>query len=231
MNSQLRPGHRPSRARALSAAAVLCWLCFAVVTGLVLTGKSADIDRSGLLLWRGADLHPLGPAGLLEPIRDITALGGVLLRSLAVLATFAGLWMVQARRPAAVLLLTVLSGWIANSLLKHLFARPRPDIVPHLAEAGGMSFPSGHSFNGALVYLAIALALAARSDRAIVRCSLVSAAAGLSLSIAFTRIWLGVHWPSDVIAGWLAGAGWAFAVAALFHRHKKTVAANLPPPQ
>ena len=97
-------------------------------------------------------------------------------------------------------------------------SRPRPQIVPHLTEAGGASFPSGHSFNSAVVYIAIALAFATLSARQSVRLTIVGAAIVLSLVVAWTRVWLGVHFPSDVVAGWLGGAGWAFLAAALLQR-------------
>jgi len=91
-------------------------------------------------------------------------------------------------------------------------------IVPHLTEAGGASFPSGHSFNAALVYVALALAFAALSARRVVRWGLIGGALALSMAIALSRVWLGVHFPSDAVAGWCAGAAWAFTAAALLDR-------------
>jgi len=98
------------------------------------------------------------------------------------------------------------------------------EIVPHLTEAGGASFPSGHAFNSAVVYIAIALAFATLSARESVRLTIIGAAIALSLLIAWTRVWLGVHFPSDVIAGWLGGAGWAFLAAAVLQRPAEQVA-------
>jgi undecaprenyl-diphosphatase len=97
-------------------------------------------------------------------------------------------------------------------------------IVPHLTEAGGQSFPSGHSFNSAVVYIAIALAFAAMSPRRSVRWTLIISAVVLSIAIALSRVWLGVHFPTDVAAGWLGGAGWAFLASALLHKPAKAVA-------
>jgi len=85
----------------------------------------------------------------------------------------------------------------------------------------GNSFPSGHSFNGAVVYIAMALAFAAISRRETVRATLIAGALAVSLIVAWSRVWLGVHWPSDVIAGWLGGAGWAFLASALLYRPAK----------
>ncbi|WP_228243750.1 phosphatase PAP2 family protein [Porphyrobacter sp. GA68] len=208
----------PLDARKLFVASGLCWAAFAVVTWLALNNAAAPFDRAGLLWWRAPDGSPLGPAWLAEAVRDVTALGGVLLRNLFVLTVAAALLFLRLRREAGMLVATVAGGWAVNTLLKGLVARERPAIVPHLMEAGGMSFPSGHSFNGAVAWLAVALALATLSGRQSVRRSVVGAALLLSAAIAWSRVWLGVHYPTDVIAGWLGGVGWAFMAAALASR-------------
>ena len=128
------------------------------------------------------------------------------------------------RREAVLFAMTVAGGWIANTALKGIVGRERPQIVPHLMEAGGESFPSGHSFNAAVVYIAMALAFAAMSSRHSVRYTLVATAMILSAMIAWSRVMLGVHFPSDVTAGWLGGAGWAFLAAALLYRPAKAAA-------
>jgi len=215
-----RRGFRVDPAKALGVALV-CWLGFAAVAWAVATGHTATIDQTGLLFWRDSDLRPSGPKWLLEMVRDVTALGGVLLRNLFALAAVVALLFLKLRREAALLALTVMSAWLVNSGLKLLVGRARPEIVPHLTEAGGNSFPSGHSFNSAVVYIAMALAFAALSKRESVRHTIVASAVLGSVAIAWTRVWLGVHWPSDVIAGWLGGAGWAFLASALLYRPAK----------
>jgi len=205
--------------RHAAGAAAVCWLGFAVTTALVLSGSSAPLDQAGLLFWRSGPLMmPRGPIWMLETVRDLTALGGVVLRYLFALAGFAALVFFRMRREAYVLAGTLLSGWLVESAVKLLVGRPRPLIVPQLTEAGGASFPSGHSFNAALVYIALALAFAALSPRPRLRWTLIAGAMVLSLGIALTRVWLGVHFPSDVIAGWCGGAAWAFTAAALLDR-------------
>ena len=208
-------------------AAALCWAGFVAMVAAVLAGRTGWLDSTGLLLWRGgADLRPLGPPWVLEALRDLTALGGMLLRNVVMAAALFALLVLRLRREAVVLLGTVIGGWLVNSGIKALVGRPRPTIVPHLTEAGGASFPSGHSFNSAVVYLAIALAFAAMSPRQPVRLTIIAAAAILSMAIAFSRVWLGVHFPSDVIAGWLGGVGWALLATALLDRPAKAVAAQ-----
>lgn len=211
--------------RKATFAAIACWIGFTLVVLAVERGASARIDEAGLLFWRAIpDLRPRGPGWLLEGVRDVTALGGVLLRNLFALAAIAALLFMRLRREAVLLAGTIVSGWVVDSAIKHFIGRPRPTIVPHLTDAAGTSFPSGHSFNSAVVYIAIALAFAAMSSRHSVRATIVVAAMLLSLLIAFSRVWLGVHYPSDVIAGWLGGAGWAFAASALLFRPAKAVA-------
>lgn len=204
--------------------AAVCWAGFAAMVVMVETGRTGWLDSTGLLFWRDGDLRPLGPAWLLEGVRDVTALGGVLLRNIIVVAALFALLVLRMRREALVLFGTVIGGWLANTAVKALVGRPRPDIVPHLTEAGGASFPSGHSFNAAVVYIAIALAFAAMTPRQPVRVTIIAGAALLAMAIAWSRVWLGVHFPSDVIAGWLGGAGWALMATALLDRPAKAVA-------
>lgn len=219
---RVHPGH------ALLASAV-CAVGFAVMAFLVLTGRTVGLDAAGLNLWRmGPDLAPRGPAWLPEAMRDLTSMGGVLLRHVFALCAIAALLFLSLRREALVLTGTVVGGWIVNSALKGLVGRPRPTIVPHLTEAGGNSFPSGHSFNSAVVFLAIALAFVAMSPRRSVRWTIMACAVALTWLIAFSRVWLGVHFPSDVIAGCLGGASWAFLAAAVLDRPAKVAAATVP---
>ena len=205
--------------------ALVCWAGFAVVVVLVLNNQLGRFDSAGLQYFRtGPDSVPRGPPAMLEAVRDLTALGGLLLRNLFAVIAIAALLLVRLRREAMLLAATILSGWLVNTLIKVLVGRPRPTIVSHLAEAGGPSFPSGHSFNSAVIYMGIALALAALSARRGVRWSLIAGGATLTALIALSRVWLGVHYPSDVLAGWLGGMGWALTASALLYRPTKHIA-------
>ena len=222
-------GWRITPRHALTAALV-CWAGFALVVVLVLSNRLGGFDSAGLRLFRtGPGSVPVGPPALLEAVRDLTALGGVLLRNVFAGIAIAALLLVRLRREATLLAATILSGWVVNTLIKALVGRPRPTIVSHLAEAGGSSFPSGHSFNSAVVYIGVALALAALNARRGVRWSLIAGAALITALIALSRVWLGVHYPSDVLAGWLGGTAWALTASALLYHPAKHLADQAAP--
>lgn len=217
-------GFAVDRGKALLTA-VLCWIGFAGMVVLVLGGSAGWLDEPGLLAARRGEAHGFaGSALLLEIVRDTTALGGVFLRNLFAIGAVVALLFLRLRREAVLFAMTVASGWLANTAIKMAVGRERPQIVPHLMEAGGESFPSGHSFNAAVVYIAMALAFAALSRRHSVRYTLIASALALSGLIAWSRVLLGVHYPSDVIAGWLGGAAWAFTAEALLYRPAKLAA-------
>jgi undecaprenyl-diphosphatase len=219
---QATHGFRISPRKALVGAAA-SWLGAIVVVWALRGGHALAFDRAGLLFWRDETLQPWGWSGLRSLALGLTALGSVLIRNLFALAAVGALAALRLRREAVLFALTVAGGWLVNSALKALVGRARPQVVPHLVEASGNSFPSGHSFNGAVVYIAMALAFAALSPRAGVRRSLIGAGVAVSLAIAWSRVWLGVHWPTDVVAGWLAGAGWALLASALLYRPAKKI--------
>ena len=210
--------------------ALICWLGFATVVAMVLAGKAGWLDEPGLLAARTGEGRAFaGSALLLEIVRDTTALGGVFLRNLFAIGAVVALLFLKLRREAVLFAMTVAGGWIANTAVKLLVGRERPQIVPHLMEAGGESFPSGHSFNAAVVYIAMAIAFAALSRRHSVRYTLIASAMVVSALVAWSRVLLGVHFPSDVIAGWLGGAGWAFFAAALLYRPARAAADHARP--
>lgn len=217
-------GFTINRRKALIAAAV-CWTGFALLVWLVLSGRTGGFDDWGLLAARTGDARDFAGSHLMiEIVRDTTALGGVFLRNLFAIGAVVALLFLKLRREAVLFAITVAGGWIANTGVKLLVGRERPQIVPHLMEAGGESFPSGHSFNAAVVYIAMAIAFAALSRRHSVRYTIIGAAMVLSAMVAWSRVMLGVHFPSDVTAGWLGGAGWAFLAAALLYRPARAAA-------
>lgn len=204
---------------------MLCWAGFLFVAWAVHSGAATGFDSAGLRYWRNSrDLGWAGGKASLEAVRDVTALGGVTLRIGFTAATLAALLFLRMRRESVLLLLTLLSGLAVGLTLKALVGRPRPDLVPHLDYAGGLSFPSGHSFNSALGMIAVALAFATFSRRRTVRWTIIGSAVVASMAVAFSRVMLGVHYPTDAIAGWLGGAGWAFLAAAALARPARQIA-------
>lgn len=198
---------------ALACWALVCWALAGLVALAVTQGWTARFDHAGLLAWRDAARAPIGLPALTGVFVGLSDLGNWLgRRALAGLAAVF-LWQRGERRAVLALLFTTLSDGLVNDALKLAFARPRPMVVPHLVEASGFSFPSGHAFGAAATFVAVALALRAAGAGAK---SIQAGAIALSLAIAFSRVWLGVHYPSDVVAGWLGGAGYALATAALF---------------
>ena len=199
-------------------AALACWAGFALLAMLVFGGEMlTGPDRGGLGYWRGADGMPWQSQPLMmEAVRDITALGGVTVRLLLATILVAILVAVGRRRIAIFYAATVLGGWGVGYALKLLFARIRPDVVPHLMHADGYSFPSGHAFNSATVFIAAALAFSAH--RRGLRPVLLTASTIIAALVAFSRVWLGVHYPSDVMAGFLGGTACALMAAPFYDR-------------
>lgn len=152
---------------------------------------------------------PIGPLWLRLTLTDVTALGGWAV--LTLLTVISAGYLIAARKvaTAAFLVASILAGAIGSTLLKLFFARPRPDIVTHLVNTYSTSFPSGHAMNSAIVYLTLGALLARAGGDRMVRIYLMSVAVFLTLLIGFSRVYLGVHWPSDVLAGWCVGAAWA----------------------
>jgi len=143
-----------------------------------------------------------------EAARDITALGGVPVLGLIVVIAVLFLTMSHNRSTALLLACSVGSGAVISTLLKLVFDRHRPDI-PGVARVFSASFPSGHAALSAIVYLVLAVILADLSRDARMRRLVVAVALFLSFLIGVTRVYLGVHYPSDVVAGWSLGGAWA----------------------
>jgi len=142
---------------------------------------------------------------------EISSLGGTTVLGMLVFSASGYLVIKGARTRALMLPAATLSGAGAIFLLKNVFGRPRPELVDHLVVAQSMSFPSGHAANSALVYLTIAALASDVEPGRPTRIYIMAVAMGLTILIGLSRVFLGVHWPSDVAAGWTFGAGWALA--------------------
>jgi undecaprenyl-diphosphatase len=190
---------------------VLLLLGFAWVANLVREGQTQDFDIRMLRAFRqaGDPSLPIGPAWLGGAALDITALGsGTVLG--VVVAGLAGFMLLQGlRRTALFVVVASCGGWVLNSLLKEFFERPRPDIVPHLREVLTLSFPSGHAMTSAAVYLTLGALLMRIAERRTTKIYCMALAMFLTVLIGVTRVYLGVHYPTDVLAGWMIGLAWA----------------------
>jgi undecaprenyl-diphosphatase len=214
---------------------ILATFLFVMLVGTLfmkLASEVAEGDTFALDKWLLRGLRnpahpdlPLGPQWLSKAMVDITSLGGVTI--LTVVTILVALYLVSARKPgiAAFLVAAITGGAIVSTLLKLAFARPRPELVAHLVSVDSASFPSGHAMNSAITYLTLAALLARAEEKRAVRIYLMCAAIALTLVIGFSRIYLGVHWPSDVIAGWTVGATWALLcwLAARALQHRRTI--------
>ncbi|PXW55851.1 undecaprenyl-diphosphatase [Chelatococcus asaccharovorans] len=174
-------------------------------------GELQAFDTGILLALRNPqDLaDPIGPQWLEIGMRDITSLGSIPVLALIVAVVIG--YLVLARKPGVALLvaISVGGGLLLGHLLKLRFERPRPDLVAHLVDIHSLSFPSSHAMLSAVTYLTIGALLTRVERRRIVRLYILVVAVGLTLLVGLSRIYLGVHWPSDVLAGWCAGAAWA----------------------
>lgn len=177
----------------------------------VLDGETLGMDEAILLLMRNADDHsdPIGPAWVEEMGRDFTALGGVGVLTLIGLGALGYLMLSRRYRTALFTLAAVSGGLLLSTLLKLGFSRPRPELVSHGAEVYTASFPSGHSMMAAVTYLTLAALLTRIQPNLRLKAYLMLVAVIVTLIVGVSRVYLGVHWPTDVLAGWTAGAAWA----------------------
>jgi undecaprenyl-diphosphatase len=210
------------------------WAFFGVADE-VQEGDTSAFDRRILLAFRrpGHLGTPIGPRWLQETGRDITALGGFTVLTLVVVLAVVILWLHRRRAQALVLLAAVGLGEGFAAVAKQLVGRARPDLVPHLDLAYSSSFPSGHSTLSPVVYITLAAILAAGEGDRAAKTVLVVAATLLVLAIGVSRIYLGVHWPTDVIAGWALGFAVALIATVVLHAiapHRRNPARVSPDP-
>lgn len=169
------------------------------------------IDSALLLFFRDpADVSaPLGPPWFQEAVTEITALGGYPILVLLVGAVIGYLLVARRFGPALFVFVSIVTGTALGHMLKLVYDRPRPDIVDHLVATHTASFPSGHATMSAVVYLTLAALIVRLVDSLAVRIYVLCVAILLTLMVGMSRIYLGVHWPSDVAAGWALGTTWA----------------------
>ena len=185
----------------------------------VTEGDTHAIDTKILEMLRNpaAPTNPIGPHWLEEMMRDFSALGGVALLTLITISAAIYLFVNKKAFKAWFLLAAIGSGTILTNLLKAGFDRPRPDLVAHETYTYTASCPSGHSMMAALVYLTLGSLLAQNEKKFSMKLFLMGIAITLAFLVGISRIYLGAHWASDVIAGWLGGCAWAILFWLLEH--------------
>lgn len=184
---------------------------FLLIAYLVFEGHLSALDRTGLLAFRHAsDLSdPLGGPYIEQMMWDITALGSHTVLGILVFSVAGYLALTNRKRAALTVLISVGTGVMVSALFKLGFARPRPDLVPHEVNIATTSFPSGHTMLSTVTYLTMAALLTRMEKSHALRLYCISFGVFLSFVIGVSRIYLGVHWPSDVLAGWCIGVCWA----------------------
>ena len=186
-------------------------LAFLTLAGEVMVGNTLAFDTRILRLLRKPDdpSTPIGPLWIQASLIDLTALGGPTVLTLVVLAVI-GFLLLQARyRSALVIALAAATGELLNAAMKSLFVRPRPDVVPHLRVVYETSFPSGHAMNSAIIYLTLGAMLMRLTDRRLTKVYCLTLALVATFLVGVSRVYLGVHYPTDVLAGWTIGLAWA----------------------
>jgi undecaprenyl-diphosphatase len=210
--ARITPRDRSELKLLLGCMAVL--LLLVTVTKLaseVIEGETQEFDKRLLVALRDpADpARPIGPQWLVGAALDITALGSATVLGLTVVAVAGFLVLHGQWRSGLFVTIASLGGWFLNSALKQAFQRPRPTIVPHLRDVMTMSFPSGHALISAVVYLTLGTLLMRIAKSHFAKLYCMTLAMLVTVLIGVSRVYLGVHYPTDVLAGWLIGFSWA----------------------
>jgi len=184
---------------------------FLALASEVMEGDTKALDTRILVSLRNADdpSRPIGPAWVESALLDLTAIGGPTVLALVVFAVVGFLALQTRYHTALVVLITAASGEVANIAIKNAFMRPRPTVVPHLREAFSTSFPSGHAMESAIIYLTLGAMLMRLAERRITKLYCMGMAIFVTFLVGMSRVYLGVHYPTDVLGGWIFGFMWA----------------------
>ncbi|HTM04486.1 MAG TPA: phosphatase PAP2 family protein [Vicinamibacterales bacterium] len=166
---------------------------------------------------------PKGPVWLQSVLLDMTALGSGPVLGLIVLIITGYLLLVRRLVTASIVLVTFIGGEIVDESLKALFMRPRPSVVPHLQTVVTTSFPSGHAMDSAIIYLTLGALLVRVVEGRFTKIYCMSIAIFLTLIVGVSRVYLGVHYPTDVLGGWMLGFLWAALTWLMTRRFDRTV--------
>jgi undecaprenyl-diphosphatase len=203
---------------------------FLVLASEVTRGRTKTFDDRILLALRvpGDPSRPIGPEWLEEVARDVTALGSTVVLGLAIVAVGGFLALDRRYSDMKFVLGATLSGWILSSILKVAFNRPRPELVPHLMRVYFSSFPSGHSMMSAVVYGTLGALLSSLVTLRRLKFYFLTFAAIIAGLVGLSRVYLGVHYPTDVLAGWSGGVAWSTLCCLLSRRLNREGAIEPP---
>lgn len=185
-------------------------LVFGVLAEEVLEGDTTAFDLAVLSALRSAadPANPIGPPWLHEAARDVTSIGSVVFLGFVLLAGVGYLLLIHKRALAILMAVSVVGGELISTILKRSFDRPRPDI-PHVTQVFTASFPSGHAMLSAITFLTVGALLARANEDTRLKGYFMGLAVFLTLAVGVSRVYLAVHYPTDVLAGWCIGSGWA----------------------
>lgn len=206
MSSSFNRWLEPKILAGIVVASLTFWV-FIEIAENVLEGDARYYDTAILLALHGSDSP--NSDWFNEFVRDISGLGGLGVLGLLILTSSIFLVISGNVKTALFVTFATLSGVALSSLLKLGFDRPRPDLIPHLTHIYSASFPSGHAMVSALVYMTLGALLAREVSGFWSKIFVMSVAISLTGLVGLSRLYLGVHWPSDIVAGWAAGATWA----------------------
>ncbi len=196
---------------------------FIEIADEVTEGETLAFDKWVVLQLRepGDTSDPIGPEWVESAFLDITALGGYTVLTLVVLFAAGYMWLARKRHAMWLMLVASAGGVVLSNALKVAFGRPRPEVVAHLVEVQSLSFPSGHAMMSAVIYLTVGVLVAQTARRRALRAYVLITALVITFLVGVSRLFLGVHYPTDVLAGWSAGLAWAllcWAVAGWLQR-------------
>lgn len=195
-------------------------ILFVSIQDPVRRGAPLPFDEAGLLFFRVPDAPELlrGPSWMERLCRDLSALGSRPVLTLVTLVASGFFLLLRRFQALALIWLTAITGTLLMGGLKDFYARPRPEVIPGLSEVFSLSFPSGHSMMSAMIYGSLAVLVASFVNERGIRIFLIGLAASLVMLIGLTRIILGVHFPSDVVAGWSIGLIWVVMLSWVLSR-------------
>ena len=210
-----RPAWTMAEFGVLAALCVIAGTAFGVIklASEISEGETRAFDTAILLAFRNpADLaDPIGPWWLEQTMKDITSLGSSAVLTIITLAALGYLLIERKYHAAAFLLVAMIGGTALSTLIKLGFDRPRPDLIAHGVQVYSASFPSGHALMSAVAYLTLGALLGRVQKGRRAKLYFLGVAVVLTLLVGISRLYLGVHWPTDVLAGWCIGAAWALS--------------------